>query len=69
MLRKSTPVSSHDSINANHRQISLTGTDPNNSKLSKVIQVEEKQSLSFSIFEKICKRIVRKLYFSCIVDL
>ena len=47
MLRKSIPVFSHGSINANHGQISLTGTDHYNSKLSKVIQFEKKQSLNF----------------------
>ena len=36
MLCKSTPVSSHDLITANHRQISLTGIDHYNSKLCKV---------------------------------
>ena len=47
MLRKSTLVSTHGSKNGNHRQISLTGTDHYNSKLSKVIQIEKKQSLNF----------------------
>ena len=47
VLCKSTPASSHDSINVNHRQISLTGTDHYNSKLSKVIQFEKKQLLNF----------------------
>ena len=42
VLRKSTPVSSHDSINANYRQVSLTGTDHSISKLSKVFQFEKK---------------------------
>ena len=60
MLCRSAPVSSHDSINAYHRQISLTGTDHNISKLFKVIQVEKKQSLNILIFEKICKRIIKK---------
>ena len=60
MLSWSEPVSSHDSINAYHRQISLTGTDHNISKLFKVIQVEKKQSLNILIFEKICKRIIKK---------
>ena len=60
MLSWSEPVSSHDSINAYHRQISLTGTDHNISKLFKVIQVEKKQLLNILIFEKICKRIIKK---------
>ena len=45
---------------ANHRQMSLTGTDHCNSKLSKLIQFEKKQSLKFLIFEKICKIIIKK---------
>ena len=61
MLRKSTPVyTSHDSINAKHRQISVTGTDHYKSKLSEVIQSEKKQSLNSLIIEKISKRIVKK---------
>ena len=60
VLSRSTPVSSYNSINANQRQISRTRTDQYNSKLSKVIQFEKKQSLNFLIFEKICKRIIKK---------
>ena len=47
VLRKSTPVSSHNLINANHRQISLAGTNHYNSKLSKVIELEEKNHSIF----------------------
>ena len=50
MLHNSTPVSTSDSMNTNHRQISLTGTDLYNSKLSKVIQFDKKQSLNFLMF-------------------
>ena len=50
MLHNSTPVSSSDSMNTNHRQIALTGTDLYNSKLSKVIQFDKKQSLNFLMF-------------------
>ena len=57
---KSAPVSSHDSINALLREISLTGTDHYNFKLSKVIEFGKKQLLNFLIFEKICKRIIKK---------
>ena len=60
---KSAPVSSNDSIIANHRQSSLNGTDHNNSVLSKIIQFERKQSHNYSIFEKICKRIIKKSIF------
>ena len=59
MLRKSTFVSSHDSINANQKQISLIEIDHYNFKLSNVIQFEKKQSLNFLIFEKICKKIMK----------
>ena len=59
MLRRSTPVFSNYSINTNHRQMSLTGTDHYNSKLSKVIQFEKKQSQNISILENHQK----KLYF------
>ena len=55
--------SSHDSKNANHMKILLTGTDHHNSKFSKVIQFEEKQSLNILIFEKICKRTITKIIF------
>ena len=37
----------------------LTINDHYNSRLSKVIQFEKKQSLNFLIFEKICKRIIK----------
>ena len=44
-------------------KISLTGTDHHNSKPSKVIQFERKQSLNFLKFEKICKRTIAKTTF------
>ena len=47
MIHKSRPVSSNDSIKTNHRQISFTGTDHYNAKLSKVFCLRKKQSLSF----------------------
>ena len=46
VLRKSKSFSSYDSINANHRQISLTGTDDYSSKLYKVILFEKKLYIS-----------------------
>ena len=63
MVHRSTSVSSHYSINANHRQRSLTGTNHYDSKLSKVIQFEKKQSLNTLIFEKISNRIIKKTIF------
>ena len=60
MFHKSAPVSSNDPINTNHIQISQTGTDHFNSKVSKNIQFEKKRSLSFLIFDKVCKRIIKK---------
>ena len=38
---KFTPASLHHSINSNHRQIPLAGTNHYNSKLSQVIQFEK----------------------------
>ena len=54
MICKSAPFSSYDLIITNQRQ---------NSMLSKIIQFEKKQSHSFLIFEKICKRIIKKTIF------
>ena len=62
MLHKSTTVSSNDSININHRKISLTGTDNYNSKLSKVIQFDEKITQFFNISENLQEN-HKKTYF------
>ena len=56
MLRKSTPASSHESINANYRQVLLTATYLN------VIQFEKKQSINFLLLEKISKRILKNIF-------
>ena len=52
VLHKSRPVFSNDPINTHHIHIPLTGTDQFNSNLSKVIQFEKKQSLSFLNFKQ-----------------
>ena len=64
MYRRSTPVSSYDTTNANHRQISVPGTHRYNFKLSKAIQFEKNQSLNILVFEKIYNRIIKKNYIS-----
>ena len=56
VLRKSTPASSHESINANYRQVLLTATYLN------VIQFEKKQSINFLLLEKISKRILKNIF-------
>ena len=50
MLHKSKLASSNDPMNTNHIQISLTGTDHFNSKLSKNIQFEKKDNSISGIF-------------------
>ena len=53
MLHESTLVSSHDLINPNHRQISLTGADRCNPKLSAVIQCGKTITQFFNIGENL----------------
>ena len=49
MLHESTLVSSHYLINPNHRQISVTGADRCNPKLSAVIQCGKTITQFFNI--------------------
>ena len=67
MLRKSKSFSLHDSINANHRQISPTGTDHYTSKPYKVILFEKKLFISgiFWTFKSKFQIIHAAIYITC----
>ena len=60
VLQKFASLSSNGPINTNRRQILLTETENCYSKLSKVIQFEKKRSISFLIFHKSVKKIIKR---------